>query len=459
MRTTYIVLVVAIMLMCGCGSNRFSSPDVELPESYIFTGNMDTLSEMVNISWWEEFQDPTLNHLILTALVNNKDILVALSSLEQSRLNIGVARASFLPVLDLVPSAGAVYTESDKIIQKYGFGPSLSWEISLFGEMKNSTRAARAAYLSTEQAAKAVMLSVAAQTATTYFTLMGYCASLEIAIRSYQLRKESSDLIDSLVHYGMGSELNLEQALSLTEAAAADIPRYQRAVTQTSLALNVLLGENPTKPYVNQYGPYSWGEDCSYIIPTIPIGLPSSLLERRPDIMEAYYNMAEAWANVGVARAERFPSIALTVGGGLGSMLLKNLISSKSLVWDASAIITQPIFSFGAKKKNFEIYREKFYSSTIDYEQAIITALSEVEQSLVAVSTYKTQLEKYSNLLDANYKTQQMTASLHKNGLLGYLDVIDAEQKWYESQLQYVNILSEQYINYVNLYKSLGGGW
>lgn len=458
MRKIYLILAVLGLFFSRC-SNKFVAPEVPLPQCYIYSSNMDTLANMVDIQWWEKFGDTTLNRLIITAIANNRDVVSAMASLEQSRLAISTSRANYLPSVEAEAAGDAFYNSEDKIMQIWGLGARMSWELSLFGGMKNTTRAARAAYLSTEQGAKAVMLSIAAQVATTYFTLMSYQSSLEISTRSYELRRQSTALIDSLNHYGMASRLNLEQARSLTQAAAADIPLYKRAIAQTSLALNILLGENPSAIIDPSCSPFENLESCADLIPVIPIGIPSELLERRPDVMEAYYSMVEAWANVGIKRAARYPSISLSGSGGVGASVLKDIFSGEPFIWSATAALAQPIFAFGSYKRAEQIAREKLYASTANYEQSILEAISEVEQALVAISTYKDQIEKYAQLLSANYSTQQISTSLYDNGLSAYLDVIDAERTWYQSQLEYVSILSEQYINYIDLYKALGGGW
>lgn len=458
MKNIYLILI-GILFFASCGSNKFESPDISIPESYIYNNDMDSINSMVNILWWEKFNDPTLNHLITTALNNNKDLLSAAATLEKARLAIGDSRSSYLPSLDAEFAADMFHNNDNGLVQLWGLGAKISWEVSLFGAMKNSTRAARAAYLSSDHAMRSVMLTIASDVASNYFKLICYKQSLEIAIRSYELRKESTDLIDSLYRYGMASLLNLEQSHSLTYTAAADIPSYERAIVQTSLALNILLGENPQKVYDLGNSPLMNMEDCSELIPQVPIGMPSTLLERRPDVLEAYYSMAEAWAKVGIKRAARYPTISLSANTGVGSDKIGDLFSGKPFIWAALGSITQPIFSFGSNKRAFESAKQDLYSSTASYEKSVISAISEVESSLIAISSYKNQLEEYGKLVKSNYINQQLTSRLYDNGLTSYLEVIDAERSWYESQLEYVNILNSQYTSYVDLYKSLGGGW
>lgn len=458
MKKIYTILL-GILFLASCGSNKFESPDIEIPQSYIYSHDMDTINSMVNLLWWANFNDNTLDYMITTALTNNKDIVAAMASLEKSRLAISDSRSSYQPSLKAEFAGEAYYNSENDVVQLWGLGASISWEASLFGAMKNSTRAARAAYLASDNGVRSVMLSIASEVATNYFKLICYQQSLEISRRSYELRRESTNLIDSLYNYGMASLLNLEQSRSLTATAAANIPAYERAIAQATLALNILLGENPTDIYKLPNSPLMNMVDCSELIPEVPIGLPSTLLERRPDVLQSYYGMVEAWAKVGVKRAARYPTISLSAGAGVGASVLGDLFSGEPFIWSLIGSVAQPIFAFGSNKRAVESAREDLYSATASYEKAVISAIAEVESSLESISSYKRQLEEYRKLVKSNYINQQLTSKLYDNGLNSYLEVIDAERSWYESQLEYVNILSSQYASYVDLYKALGGGW
>ena len=191
----------------------------------------------------------------------------------------------------------------------------------------------------------------------------------------------------------------------------------------------------------------------------IPVGLPSELLKRRPDIMEARYNMLQAAANAGVARGARFPSIALTAKGGIASNSIKGLTAANPWAWDALGSLTQPLFAFGKLRRSEMAAMERYTQAAKTYEQTVLTAFADVEKALVAIATYRTQTERSCELVVSNDRIATMTQALYRSGLSDYLDVIDAERSLYQSQMELVNIAAQQYINYVNLCKALGGGW
>ena len=448
-----LLIPLIAVTVCSC-VGRFRSPEVEVPANYLYGAEFNPDTVNIGLQWWENFGDTTLNRLVETAIANNRDLQVAYSRIEQARQNIGAVRSQFLPSLSFDAAAKADYTEASGIGQSYSVQPALSWEISLFGTAHHTTEAARAQFFATEWAYRGVMLSLAAEVATTYFSLLQYMNSLRIARETYRLRYESTALIDSLFRYGMYSAVDLQQARSLAAQAAVDIPAYERAVAQTALSLDVLLGRNP-----QAYRPDPADSlllTAKRLLPDIPIGLPSALLQRRPDIVEAYYNAMEAHARMGIARAAQFPSLSLTGQGGLFGTTIGEV---NNLVWSAAASLTEPIFAFGQKRKNFRMAREENLQAILTYQQTVINAFSDVEKALAAIATYRRQAERYAGLLDAAADIRAMTRQLYLNGLTDYLEVIDAERTYYSSQLDFVSIRAERLQSYVQLYKALGGGW
>ena len=328
--------------------------------------------------------------------------------------------------------------------------------VALFGQLRNAKRAAKAQIASSEWALRGVRLALAAEVATTYFTLLEYERDMAIARQSCALRRESAALIDSMFRYGMSDGVALEQARSLVYTAEADIPQYRRAVAQTRLSLDILLGETPRRTDSAGAGLRLLTD---YRPADIPVGLPSELLERRPDIMQARYDMLAAAAEVGIARGNRFPSIALTTKGGIASNSIKGLTSANPWAWDALGSLTLPVFNFGRLRRAEQAAMERYTQSALTYEQTVLTAFSDVEQALVAIATYRRQTERYGELVLANDRIAAMTQALYRSGLSDYLDVIDAQRSLYQSQMEFVNLVAQQYINYVNLCKALGGGW
>lgn len=449
-------LSVLIALLLAACTPRFYPPEVPVPERYLHRQGFSQDTTEIEPRWWEMFGDPALDDFVQRALENNRDLAAAASRIEEARANLGVVRAQYLPQVGFGVTAEGEYTPETKIVQTYGIEPTLSWEVSLFGALRNSKRAARAQIASAEWAYAGVRLSLAAEVATTYFTLLEYQRDLSIARRSYDLRRQSAALIDSLFRYGMSDGVALAQAQSLVYTAEADIPLYQRAVEQTRLSLGILLGEAPQRADA-----YSTGEKllCDSHPVDIPVGLPSDLLTRRPDVMEARYNVLAAAANAGVARSARFPSISLTAKGGVASGTLKGLTSANPWAWEAVGSLVEPLFAFGKLRRAEQASMARYEQAARTYEQSVLTALSDVETALVAIATYRRQATRYSELVNANERVATMTQALYRSGFSDYLDVIDAQRELYASQMQLVNLIAQQYINYVNLCKALGGGW
>lgn len=449
--------VFAVALgFAGCAVGpKFKSPEVQVPSAYLYDSVASRRDTVVNLAWWESFGDPTLTGLIEQALDSNRNLAIAASRIEQARLQLNMARAEFGPSVGLGIQGEGTYTDRTKIVQQYSIEPNIKWEIDLFGKIKNTAESTRAQMLATEQNYRSVMLSLAAEVATSYFNLLQYDMSLRISQETYELRKASQDIIDSLVYYGMSSAVDLEQAKSLTATAAAAIPQYERAKVQTEMALCALLGENPHSFHVDGTRLFT-----SVLVPAeVPAGLPASLLDRRPDIRQAYYQVAAATANVGVAVANRYPSVTLTGEGGLLSSTLKGLFHGNPFGWSASLGIAEPLFAWGKNKRAEEIAREENKQAILTYEQSVITALGEVESALAGVATYRSQVNRYRELLRATRTTQMLTQELYRNGSNTYLDVLDAERELFTTQISFSEVLAAQLAEYVSLYKALGGGW
>lgn len=452
-----LLVALAVALgFAGCAVGpKFKSPEVQVPSAYLYDSVASRRDTVVNLAWWESFGDPTLTGLIEQALDSNRNLAIAASRIEQARLQLNMARAEFGPSVGLGIQGEGTYTDRTKIVQLYNIEPNIKWEIDLFGKIKNTAESARAQMLATEQNYRSVMLSLAAEVATSYFNLLQYDMSLRISQETYELRRASQDIIDSLVYYGMSSAVDLEQAKSLTATAAAAIPQYERAKVQTEMALCALLGENPHSFHVDGTRLFT-----SVLVPAeVPAGLPASLLDRRPDIRQAYYQVAAATANVGVAVANRYPSVTLTGEGGLLSSTLKGLFHGNPFGWSASLGIAEPIFAWGKNKRAEEIALEENKQAILTYEQSVITALGEVESALAGVATYRSQVNRYRELLRATRTTQMLTQELYRNGSNTYLDVLDAERELFTTQISFSEVLAAQLAEYVSLYKALGGGW
>ena len=452
-----VIIIIAIALMlsnCAVGP-QFQSPKVDMPVAYIYESGDTRGDSLVNLAWWENFGDTTLNSLIEQALDSNRNLAIAASRIEQARLQFKMTCADLAPSVGLGLEGEGNYTHETKIVQEFSIEPNIRWELDFFGKLRRMSESARADMLAMEQNYHTVMLSLAAEVASTYFSLLQYDMSLRISYETYDIRRTSQNIIDSMVYYGMSSVVNLEQARGLTATAAAAIPQYERAKVQTEMTLCTLLGCTP----------YPIKIDGRHLVKgvrvpiRVPAGLPSSLLNRRPDIQQAYYQVASSTAQVGTSIANRYPSIVLTGKGGLLSSTLKGLFQGNPFGWSASLSISEPIFGFGKNKRAVELAKEKNKQALLNYEQSVIIALSEVESTLAGVATYDLQMEHYWELLQATQTTQVLTLELYRNGSNTYLDVLDAERELFSTQINFLEVMAAQLAEYVSLYKALGGGW
>ncbi len=448
MKKIIFTLLAALSITC---SPLLEAPTVELPERYKFGAEYSFESYTPSPLWWECFGDTTLNRIVTLAIDNNRDIRATLANVESARNYIAVAKSKLLPSLSLGAEVEA-YRINGTTTKEYTLAPTLEWEISLFGKLRNTRKGAISKYLSSDCGYRAAMLTLTSEVATTLFTLAQYQRSLDIATRSYALRVEATALVDSMHRYGMSDGVALQQARSLVYSARIEIEKYRGAVEQSRLALNLLLGTTTTPDL--ELSLLDGG-----LPPTIPIGLPSDLVERRADVMESYFDMLSAAADVGVAHANRFPSISLTAEGGVITETLKNLSSAKPLGWSITGTLTQPLFNFGALKRSEKMAKEGYMAAMYQYEQAVISALIDVEQALVNIETDNHQALSTNSLVEANAKIALATSALYRGGMGDYLSVIDAQRSLYSSQLSLIEIRAEQYINHIDLVKALGGGF
>lgn len=469
--STFIMALVAV----GCAVRPPVIEPIATPDEYIFASEGDT-TLVVGVGWWEIFGDTTLNSLMLRAVENNTDLKVAASRVVEAQSQLGIARASLLPSVDVAVGGSATYQEGatgkKEVEQQYSLLPKASWEINIFGGIAATMDAARAELLASEWGYRAVMLSLQASVAESYFQWLQYARSLEIAERSLSARLQAQERIDSLYLYGFSSGADLQQAISLTASIAADIPTYHRAMAQTNIALSTLLGESfvplPSPPHtsecVHTLGTQLDGLYCGHLTAAqlpiyIPVGLPSAMLERRPDVQEAFYNVEAAAANTRLARAQRLPSVGLTAEGGVLAASLKGLTAHNPLYWAATLDIAQPLIGFGRLKRAEEVAVEQWRQASLNYHQSVLQAVADVENALVAIATYNGQVEHNITLLEANRKLQVISTALYAEGMADYIDVTDAERNLYDAQINYVGLMTNQLLSYVALYKALGGGW
>lgn len=444
-----------LSLLTGCAVGPdFTPPTVETPNEYRFDVAQGAVD--VNLKWWELFNDSVLRHLIHTALEKNRDIHIAVSRIEEARAALGFTRADQYPSID-IQGDGRVgnflgLSRSKTTDWTTNIAPTLSWELDFWGKFRRATESARAELLASEYALRTIQLGLISEVAGAYYRLLDFRSRVQIAQQTLASRMQSLDLVEQRFNEGIVPELDLNQAQIQTEIAAAAIPEFERRIVQTENALNILLGRLP--------GEIGSGEslDRQKIPPDIPAGLPSSLLERRPDVAEAMFRVHAQTARIGVAEALRLPAISLTGLLGLASSELSK-VTTDGTVWRAGAGLFGPLYDFGKNRRRVEIEEARTRTALISYEKTVLTAFKEVEDALVAVETYKRQVAAVNRQVKAARNANELASERYNQGVTSYLEVLETERQLFSAELDLSELKQQQLNAYVGLYKALGGGW
>lgn len=448
-KITYISILA---LLIGCSPvKNLKTADVELPASFKFELSEDfATSYNIDTAFWRNFGDTVLNNLVSEAIENNKDIKTAYSNIQISRKNLAVTRGELLPNFNLELSAEAEYTDVTKIEQTYVITPTMNWQFNLAGKQSNSIKVAQFESLSDMEDYNNTVTTIISEVIATYISILEYKSLLELSEETYNSRKESVILIDSMFKYGMSSGLDLSQAKALEATAAASIPKYNQALEQSVLSMNILLG---TTELTSERFQYCSIENLK--LTPINAGIPSEILKRRSDIRSAMYSLESARSGVKVAHSARFPVLSLTVDGGVTSSALKNLVNGNPATWGATVSLLQPLLYFGINKNNELIAIEKYNKALYNYELNVITAFKEVELALLGIDMYKKQLTKTQEIVEANKNIALMTQKLYIVGLEDYLYQLDAQRELFSAQLSYIQLYAAQINSYLSLYKAL----
>lgn len=450
-----IVTLMIIVSLTGCAMGPdFKKPVLETPHNFRFSDSES--KEAVNLNWWELFDDPVLYSLVVMALKDNKDLMIAASRIEEARAALGFTKADQYPRLDLEGSARAGnftgVSRSSTTDKSAYIAPVLSWEIDFWGKYRRSTEAARSELMASEYSLRTVQISLISEVVSTYFLLLDYHQRLKISKQTLDSRLYSLDIIQKRFDKGIIPEIDLNQAQIQKEIAAGAIPLYQRLIANTENALSILMGKFP--------GEIKTGNDLNQqaVPPDIPSGLPSNILERRPDIAEAMYLLEAQTARIGVAQALRFPSITLTGLFGVASAELSS-ISTDGDIWSVGGGLFGPLFDFKKNLQRVEIEKERTKQALYRYENRVLFAFREVSDALHDIQTYKKQI----SAVERKFKAAQNAATLSKmrydKGVTSYLEVLETERTLFDVGLELSQLKQQFYNAYVRLYKALGGGW
>jgi multidrug efflux system outer membrane protein len=462
MKRRLLIPLLALPLVAGCmvGPN-YKRPTVNIPPTYHGPAPSAAPSgpAIGNEKWFQVFKDPVLDKLIRTALLNNYDVRIAATRVLEAQAQLGITRSNEYPSASL---GAQIFTQQTakitRVFPSYQANAgrvsvSAIWDLDFWGKYRRATEAARAELLATDWGRRAVISSVVATVASSYFDLRALDAELAIAKSTLASRQDSLRLTRVLAEHGSASQIDVSQSEQLVYTAAAAIPELERQIGQQENFLSTLLGENPGPvprglPLVEQPAP-----------PIVPAGLPSELLARRPDILEAENVLIAANANIGVVKAELFPDISLTVTGGLESYALSRLFGGQAQNYFGAINLTQPIFEAGALRSGIRLAKEQQQQMLLSYEQTILNAFRQVSDALIAYQKDREYRGQQEKLTQAARQTDDLSQILYHNGGASYLQVLTSETNLFSAQLNLVQAELNERLSLVQIYQALGGGW
>ena len=457
--------VVFLTSSCTLGPD-YSRPVVPTPST--FRGADSTgaagAQSLAEVKWFDLFQDPTLTKLVSTALQENFDLRIAAERVLQARAVFRITRADQFPTVDAsVDVVGTRFSQtganpaiprgvdSDVAYTEAGF--SLGWELDVWGRLRRLSESARAQYFATEEARRGIVTTLVGDVTETYFELRALDLELEIAQRTRDLATDSLRLTEARRDRGVGTALDVRQAEQLLYTASGEIASIERAVAQTENALSLLLGQVPGDV------PRGLGLEAFRPPPTVPAGLPSVLLERRPDIRQAEQELIAANAQIGAAKAEYFPRIGLTGFLGAQSRALSDLLTGPARLWTASAGAAVPVFNAGRTGANVRLTEAIQRELVVNYQRAIYTALREVSDALAGYRHTGDQRAEQERLVEALRASTRLSVQRYEGGVDNYLQVLDAQRNLFQGELNLARLRQQELATVVQLYRALGGGW
>ena len=457
----FLLLAVAVLVSgCAVGPN-YQRPTVNVPTDYRDSMAAETAaaSSLGNENWWLVYQDPVLVQLIHTALQQNYDARIAATRVLEAQAQLGITRANQFPSAAV---GASVYSQQNAKVSNLfpayqvnagQLNLSVVWNLDFWGKYRRLTEAARAQMLATEWGQRAVISSLVANVATAYFGLRALDSQLEIAKGTLGSRQQSLQLTQVLATHGSASDLDVSQSEQLVYTASETIPDLERQIQEQENQLSILLGENP--------GAIARGQALTEqpVPEAVPAGLPSELLERRPDVRQAEKIIVATNAQIGVAKASFFPSISLTGTGGLESNVLNQFISAPAETWLGAFSVAQPIFEAGALRSGLRLSRAQYQEAELAYQQTVQTALEQVSNGLIAFQKYREFRAQQELLTEAAQRSDQLSMLLYQNGGSSYLQVLTNDTNYFSAELNLVQAQLNERLSLVQLYQALGGGW
>jgi multidrug efflux system outer membrane protein len=451
---------------CALGPN-YQRPAVPTPPSWreLPAAEAETLA---NRPWWEVFDDPQLQELVRLALAENKDLKIAVERVEEARARYGFTRADLWPAVGLSGTAGRLRFSEGTLVHPpsgdqpasqdtetdiYAVSANVSWEIDFFGRLRRASEAEQAVFLGTQEARRAAVLALVADVARAYFELRDFDRRLDVARRTIESRREYVQLAKDRFDGGVTPEIDFRQAEAELARVLTVVYQLEMLIAAKESELSVLIGRNP--------GPIVRGAriEEQKLPASVPAGLPSELLDRRPDVRVAEQQLAASTANIGEAKAMLFPRIALTGSFGFASTELDTLFDGPSKSWNVIGNLLQPIFNSGKNKRRVEVTESRQRQALYAYERAVLQAFRETEDALVAYRKTGEQRTAQAGRVAAERKVLELAELRYRGGVAAYLEVLDAQRSLFGAELDEAESIGSNLVSLVRLYKALGGGW
>jgi outer membrane protein, multidrug efflux system len=457
-----IPVLLASILSGGCmvGPN-YHKPAVQTPTTYRDLRESPQAqaqaASFADLPWWQVFQDPQLQTLIRTALKQNYDMQLATERINAERAQLAITRSSLFPQVqgagNFAGGKEQFFPYKSNLLTLAG---DAAFQLDLFGKLRRATEASRAQLLATEDAQRTVMLTLVSDVASDYFTLLQLDLELQITRNTVETQQGSVKLTSFRLDNGVATKLDVLQAQQVLDTANAQIPDLERQIGQEEDAISILIGNYP------QGVPRGHPLEEQVLPPDVPPGLPSSLLERRPDIREAEQVLIAANAEIGVAKAEFFPQISLTGSGGGAfgrSALFSSLMGSQTGIWAYGAQVSQPIFTGGALRGNLRLAESQHEQALIAYKEAIQHAFGDVSDGLIAYQKFHEVRVRQEQTVQDLAESVRLSIMRYQGGTTTYLEVLDGQRSLFDAELVLAQARGNEYQSLVLLYKALGGGW
>ena len=456
-------LVSSLTVGCAPVGPNYKRPELQPPSAYRFVQEPAQAQSLADLPWWEVFDDTALQSLVWEAVANNLDVRVAAARVEEARARAGIAKSFLYPQIDGTASYGLRVSTStakdnglgdndDHVRQSAVIGAGLSWELDLFGRIRREHEAALAIVLATEQGRRGVFVTLVADVASNYFLLRELDQQLEIARATLRINDDTVTYFRNRLDGGVSNRLELDRIQALRSETAAAIPQLENQIAVIENALSLLLGRGPSS--IDREG-----NPLEMLPPAVPIGLPTSLLERRPDVVEAEQLLVAANADIGAARALFYPTISLTGFGGAVGADLSKFLGGTGAIWSVGAGLLQPIYNGGRNKANLAAAQARFDQALAQYQKAALNGYREVADALVTIQKLEVVRTERQAAVTVLLDAADLARSRYDSGLASYIEILTADQDLFQRQLLLAQTRGDELRARAEIYRALGGGW